>query len=482
MKLDKEKILAMSPNASAVANAKKICSSGSFVKLAHSSDDTFYMGECKGSGKSNYIVSADFVDEENPVIRCTCPSRQFPCKHGLALLFEIADEKTFEECEIPEDILAKREKKEKAKAKKESAEKTEGTEKEKKVPSKVSKAARTKKINKQIEGLDLIKKITSQLLKVGLSTMGTVSLKEYKDIVKQLGDYYLPGPQILFQRLMLEVQQYKEDQDTKHYQQALDCLKKLRAIEKKGREYLKAELEKENLEISDNTLYEDLGGVWKLEQLNDLGLKKENARLIQLAFEVTYDEASKIFTDYGYWIDIDSGEISYTANYRPQSALKYIKQEDSNFSLLTVPILTYYPGSLNKRIRWANANFDEREKSSFKKIKTYAIDIEQATKIAKNELKNILTDNEVSLLLEFEKIMFIEEEGTKKYILVDKNKKMIELKNNGSKELEKVFYELLPNECLENQVMFVKLFQEDRTIYAKAHSIITDDKIVRLGF
>ena len=482
MKLDKEKILAMSPNASAVANAKKICSSGSFVKLAHSSDDTFYMGECKGSGKSNYIVSADFVDEENPVIRCTCPSRQFPCKHGLALLFEIADGKTFEECEIPEDILAKREKKEKAKAKKESAEKTEGTEKEKKASSKVSKAARTKKINKQIEGLDLIKKITSQLLKVGLSTMGTVSLKEYKDIVKQLGDYYLPGPQILFQRLMLEVQEYKEDQDTKHYQQALDCLKKLRAIEKKGREYLKAELEKENLEISDNTLYEDLGGVWKLEQLNDLGLKKENARLIQLAFEVTYDEASKIFTDYGYWIDIDSGEISYTANYRPQSALKYIKQEDSNFSLLTVPILTYYPGSLNKRIRWTNANFEEREKSSFKKIKTYAIDIEQATKIAKNELKNILTDNEVSLLLEFEKIMFIEEEGTKKYILVDKNKKMIELKNNGSKELEKVFYELLPNECLENQVMFVKLFQEDRTIYAKAHSIITDDGIVRLGF
>ena len=126
--------------------------------------------------------------------------------------------------------------------KKERAEKTEGTEKEKKAPSKVSKAARTKKINKQIEGLDLIKKITSQLLKVGLSTMGTVSLKEYKDIVKQLGDYYLPGPQILFQRLMLEVQQYKEDQDTKHYQQALDCLKKLRAIEKKGREYLKAEL------------------------------------------------------------------------------------------------------------------------------------------------------------------------------------------------------------------------------------------------
>ena len=444
-KLDKEKILALAPNSSAVANAKKICSSGSFVKLAHSSDDTFYMGECKGSGKSNYIVSADFVDEENPVMRCTCPSRQFPCKHGLALLFEIADGKTFEECEIPEDILAKREKKEKTKAKKEK-ESAEGTVKEKKAPSKVSKAARTKKINKQIEGLDLIKNISTQLLKLGLSTIGTVSLKEYKDVVKQLGDYYLPGPQILFQKLILEIQEYKEDQDTVHYQQALECLKRLRAIEKKGREYLKEELEKENLEMSDNTLYEDLGG------------------------------------DYGYWIDIESGEISYTANYRPLSALKYIKQDDSNFSLVTVPTLTYYPGGLNKRIRWASANFEEKDKTSFKKIKTYAKNIEEATKIAKNELKNILTDNHVALLLEFEKIMFVEEEGSKKYILVDKNQKMIELRNNGSKELTKVFYELLPNECLENQVMFVKLFQKDRTIYAEAHSIITDDKIVRLGF
>jgi len=62
LKLDKEKILAISPNASAVANAKKICSSGAFVKLAHSSDDTFYMGECKGSGKSNYVV-----DEKVPL-------------------------------------------------------------------------------------------------------------------------------------------------------------------------------------------------------------------------------------------------------------------------------------------------------------------------------------------------------------------------------------------------------------------------------
>ena len=138
-KLEESRILAMAPNASAISNAKKLCDKGAFLKLWRSVDDTLYMGECKGSGKSNYTVSVDFIDEENPVTRCTCPSRQFPCKHGLALLFEIADEKTFEECEIPEDILSKREKKEKTKAKKEK-ESAEGTVKEKKAPSKVSKA------------------------------------------------------------------------------------------------------------------------------------------------------------------------------------------------------------------------------------------------------------------------------------------------------------------------------------------------------
>ena len=122
-KLEESRILAMAPNASAISNAKKLCDKGAFLKLWRSVDDTLYMGECKGSGKSNYTVSVDFIDEENPVTRCTCPSRQFPCKHGLALLFEILRGKKFEECEIPEDILAKREKKGKLKAKRANEEK-----------------------------------------------------------------------------------------------------------------------------------------------------------------------------------------------------------------------------------------------------------------------------------------------------------------------------------------------------------------------
>ena len=94
-------ILSIAPNASAVNNAKKISSGSQFVRRLRSEDDSFYMGECKGSGKSNYIVSADYIEEENPVFRCSCPSRQLPCKHSIALLYEMLNQKEFEVTDIP---------------------------------------------------------------------------------------------------------------------------------------------------------------------------------------------------------------------------------------------------------------------------------------------------------------------------------------------------------------------------------------------
>ena len=161
----REQIEAMAPNQAAVSNAGKISQKGGFVKLAHSKDDTFYMGECKGSGAKNYLTSVDFIDPEAPVCRCSCPSRQFPCKHGLALMFEILEKKEFEECEIPEDILKKREKK---KSSEQSGAKEEGAKKPAAKPSKAAKSAKLKKMKKQLEGLELLDQMITELLKAGL--------------------------------------------------------------------------------------------------------------------------------------------------------------------------------------------------------------------------------------------------------------------------------------------------------------------------
>lgn len=153
--ITEQQILALAPNAAAASNGKKISQKGGFVKLEKTQDDTLYMGECTGSGKSNYITSADYIDENNPVFRCTCPSRQFPCKHSLALLYEMLAKKEFAICEVPEDIQKKREKKQAKENKANEAAKPESemteeekakAEKKKASAAKTAKNARVKKI------------------------------------------------------------------------------------------------------------------------------------------------------------------------------------------------------------------------------------------------------------------------------------------------------------------------------------------------
>ena len=104
-----ELIRSAAPNPAAVSNAKKICSLGEFSNLRKTADETLISGECRGSGKNPYNTSADFSGETQ-VFRCSCPSRQFPCKHSLALMMERLSGKNFETSDIPEDIAQKRKK------------------------------------------------------------------------------------------------------------------------------------------------------------------------------------------------------------------------------------------------------------------------------------------------------------------------------------------------------------------------------------
>ncbi len=411
-KISEQQILSWAPNTTAASNGKKISRSGGLVRLERSEDDTFYLGECKGSGKSNYITSVDFIEPSAPVCRCSCPSRQFPCKHSLALLYEIMENKTFGICEIPEDILKKRAKK-LAKEEKVSEEnletsdisKAEEKSTKKKTVSKSARSAKEKKIKKQLEGLDLLEKMVQNLLQMGLGTMGGNSLNTYRQLSKQLGDYYLPGPQRLLNGLILEIEAFQRDGKESHYENAIDILKRMWNLVKKSREYLKERLESETLELDANLLYEELGGIWKLSELEALGRSKENVNLVQLSFWVTYDETRKEFIDTGCWIDLDSGEIYMTYNYRPIKALKYVKEEDSVFEKLQISKLMKYPGEGNVRVRWDGAEFLQVSDEDFQKIRLFASSsLKNEGKNAKNLLKNPLSPSMWIRLLAYDKI------------------------------------------------------------------------------
>ncbi len=71
-----------------------------------------------------------------------------------------------------------------------------------------------------------------ELVEAGLGTLNGTSVKVYQDLAKQLGDYYLPGPQRLVQSLVLEVSRLKED-GKGDYKEAVRILVFLRALIKK---------------------------------------------------------------------------------------------------------------------------------------------------------------------------------------------------------------------------------------------------------
>jgi hypothetical protein len=67
-------------------------------------DERAIWGACQGSAKDPYLTQ---VDWQGPAFKCSCPSRKFPCKHGLGLLLLLAEQPgLFRESEAPEWVSA----------------------------------------------------------------------------------------------------------------------------------------------------------------------------------------------------------------------------------------------------------------------------------------------------------------------------------------------------------------------------------------
>ena len=408
--ITEQQILALAPNSAAASNGKKISKSGGFVKLCKSADDTFFMGECKGSGKNPYITSADYIDPAKPVFRCSCPSRQFPCKHSIGLMYEMMADKKFEPCEIPEDIVRKRSKIAAKNAPEKPAEEltpeeAAKLEKKKASSARTAKKAKTAKLQKQLESLDLVEKAVSELLTSGLGNMGGTSLKTYTDLSKQLGDNYLVGPQRLLNKLIFEIGAFHSDNNEIHYDNAIDVIEKMHTLTKKARVYINGKLESDDPAPDDDIMYEELGGAWKITELESLGKCEKDARLVQLSFWVTFDEGRKEYIDTGIWLDLNTAAVHLTKNYRPLKSLKYVKADDTVFGAMNVPSLAIYPGEGNVRVRWDGAEFSELNADDFAKLRAAAVkSVNAESKEIKNLLKGAMQSPILYKLVEFETI------------------------------------------------------------------------------
>ena len=85
MTLTAAQILALAPDASSAKAGSQLASPSKWGALGRS--DVAVWGECQGSGKDPYRTQIELGE---PAFKCSCPSRKFPCKHGIGLYLMLA--------------------------------------------------------------------------------------------------------------------------------------------------------------------------------------------------------------------------------------------------------------------------------------------------------------------------------------------------------------------------------------------------------
>jgi hypothetical protein len=82
-----EQVLALAPDVSSASAGKGLGAASKWKTLGATEQCAW--GTIQGSGKKPYEAC---IDLSGPAFKCTCPSRKFPCKHGLALFLVLAQQ------------------------------------------------------------------------------------------------------------------------------------------------------------------------------------------------------------------------------------------------------------------------------------------------------------------------------------------------------------------------------------------------------
>ncbi len=477
MNITTKEVELLAPNADAAKNGRDLYSKKKLSQLSKSADNTLIFGQCAGSGKNPYYCSADYIEENVPVFRCNCPSRQIPCKHVLGLLYACANGDTFVEADVPEDIASKRTKIEKRQEKKEKEKdevKSSANEPPKNPKARLN--ALVKKTEAQLLGLEIAEKLIRSIVQTGLSSVDAQSKRTFSEQIKQLGNYYINGIQTAFNDLLLEINEVKNDQ----YTRVIDHVNYIYALLKKSREYLTAKKENPELIELNSPIEEQIGYAWKLTELMQYGLWEENAELLQLSFYNYDDIARKEYVDEGYWLNLRSGKIYKTKNYRPYKAKNYIKEENSFFDVLHTKELYIYPGDINPRARWDDFSVKDITSVEIQKAQSFtANNYAELVKTVKASIKNPLMDKNPVALICLHKVYLMGEH----VVLEDESGNKLTLKDSTyfDNTVENTLQAILSPEIkgCSMTVMFENNV-ETGLFSARPLSILTREKIIRL--
>ena len=182
MDITVDAVLATAPDEASVKAARGLASSGKWQVLG--CDDAAAWGLCRGSGAKPYQVR---IDLSGTVCSCSCPSRKIPCKHALALLLLMAQQKgAFSGDERPDWVSEWLEERQRRAARKE-----EGKAR-KKSAAQVSPKKDAARLARMQTGLEELRRWMTDQVRQGLSSLSG-RYGEWDRLAARMVDAQMPG-------------------------------------------------------------------------------------------------------------------------------------------------------------------------------------------------------------------------------------------------------------------------------------------------
>ncbi|QES89885.1 SWIM zinc finger family protein [Rhizosphaericola mali] len=188
MNFTEESILQLAPDDASAKAGKQLATTAKWVN-AHQHDLALW-GECKGSGKNPYFTQ---IDLQSIAFKCSCPSRKFPCKHGLGLLFLWLSQPNFfqKETELAEKVnewLGKRQERSETKAAKADKPVDEAAQQKR-------QEQREQKVQNGLEELDIWMK---DIIRTGIQSIPANQYKVFNNIKSRMVDAQASGIATMF--------------------------------------------------------------------------------------------------------------------------------------------------------------------------------------------------------------------------------------------------------------------------------------------
>lgn len=182
MNFTEEQILALAPDEPSKKAGKDLSNPSKWVSKGI--NEIALWGEAQGSGSKPYQTQIDIA---NIAFKCSCPSRKFPCKHGLGLLlFNSRQPNLFTASEMPawvNDWISKRNQKEEKK-----------TEKDEKPVDEAAQAKRQESREKKVAyGIEELLLWVKDIVRNGIINIPEKQYSFWDQMAKRMVDAQAPG-------------------------------------------------------------------------------------------------------------------------------------------------------------------------------------------------------------------------------------------------------------------------------------------------